>query len=107
MPLPVSVSRLFEAAHGVEPTFREDEQASRWNESWRAMVADTTFLAEEELERLEPGFEEYRALFLSALRIHGEFHGITNELQASLPERQRAGRELDLALDGSPVLEGN
>ena len=107
MPLPASMPRLFASAHGATPTFREDEQAPRWNESWRASVADTTFLDEIETEALEPDFEEYRALFLSALRIHGEFHGVANELQASLPERQRAGLELDLVLDGDPVSEGN
>ncbi len=101
MPLPVSVPRLYAAAYGAEPTFREDERALRWNESWRAMVADTTFLAELELEILESEFGEYREVFLSALRIHGEFHGAAGELQASLPERQASGVDLGLSLEGN------
>ena len=101
MPLPVSVPQLFTSAYGAEPTFHDDEQASRLNATWRAELADTTYLAEQELESLDSEFEEYRALFLSALRIHGEFHGIADELEASLPGRQRAGLELGLALEGN------
>jgi len=107
MPLPVSLPALFTAARGEDPTFRGNEQASRWNDSWRASVADTTFLGEIEMEALEPDFEEYRALFLSALRIHGEFHGVATELQASLPERQKAGLELGLSLAGALAPEGD
>lgn len=101
MPLPVSVPSLFAATHGVEPTYVEEEQAPSWNESWRASVADTTYLAEVELEALGADFEEYRDVFLAALRIHGEFHGNTSDLQASIPRRQRAGVDLDLTLEGN------
>ena len=101
LPLPVSVTRLFSVAHGAEPTFTEDDRAARWNDSWRAGLADTPLFAEEEESDFESGFEEYRALFLSALRIHGEFHGDAEELQASLPGRQGAGVEFGLALEGS------
>ena len=101
MPLPVSVPRLYAAAYGAEPVFQEDERALQWNESWRASVADTTFLAELELEILESEFEEYRDLFLSALRIHGEFHGAAGELQAALPGRQEAGLDLGFSLEGN------
>ena len=101
MPLPISVPGLFTAAYGTEPTVHEDEHALRWNESWRADLADTTSLAEQEVESLESEFEEYRALFLSALRIHGEFHGVADELQAYLPGRQSAGLGLGLALEGN------
>ena len=99
LPLPVSMPTLFTAAYGTEPPFQEDERAPRWNESWRAVASDTTFLAEEEMESLDTEFEEFRALFLSALRIHEEFHGVVGELRASLPERQGAGRDLGLALE--------
>ena len=101
MPLPASVPRLFAAAYGAEPTFREDEQALRWNESWRVNLADTTYFGEVEIESLDSEFEEYRALFLAALRLHGEFHGVADELQAFLAERQSAGLELDLTLEGN------
>lgn len=99
MPLPVSLPTLFAAAYGVDPAFDEDEQAVRWNDSWRATVADTTYLGEAEMRSLTSEFDEYRALFLAALRIHGEFHGVEGELQASLPARQHSGLELDLALE--------
>jgi hypothetical protein len=101
MPLPVSVPRLFSAAYGAAPPAQEDERALRWNESWRAAVADTTFLDEVEIESLEEEFEEYRALFLSALRVHGEFHDVAAELRASLPDRQGAGLDLGLTLEGN------
>lgn len=101
MPLPVSVPTLYAAAYGAEPTFQEDERAQGWNESWRAMVADTTFLDELEMESFESEFEEYRDLFLSALRIHGQLHGNADELQGALSERQGSGVELGLELEGS------
>jgi len=101
MPLPLSVPRLLTAAYGIEPSFREDEQASGLNQSWRENLGDTTFIADLEMESLEAEFEEYRTLFLAALRIHGEFHGVGDELQASLPLRQDAGQELGLVLEGS------
>jgi hypothetical protein len=101
MPLPVSVPSLFTAAYGTEPTPHDEEHALRWNASWRENLADTTSLGEEEMESLVPEFEEYRALFLSALRIHGEFHDVTDQLQTSLPERQGAGLDLGLVLEGN------
>ena len=101
MPLPVSVRRLFTAAHGTEPAFHEDERASGWNESWRAGLTDTPFLGEQEQSSFNSEFEEYRAVFLSALRVHEEFYGVTGELEASLPGHQRAGVELGLALAGN------
>lgn len=98
MPLPVPVPTLFTAAYGAGPSFRADENASRWNQDWRAALPDTTYLAEVELEDLESAFAEYRDVFLTALRVHEEFHGIAGELQASLPSRQGAGLALGLTL---------
>ena len=101
VPLPVSLPSLFTAAQGAAPPFREAERASRWNESWRADLPDTPFLDDPEREALESEFEEYRTEFFAALRIHGEFHGLGGDLLVSLPERQGAGLEFGLALEGN------
>ncbi len=101
MPLPVSVPTLFAAAYGTQPTFQEDERAVAWNESWREIAADTTYLDALEMDAFESEFEEYRDLFLSALRIHGDFHGNADELQGALSERQGSGAELGLELEGN------
>ncbi len=101
MPLPVSVRKLFAATHGADPSFQEDARAVQWNESWRADLTETPLVGDRERSSFDSAFEEYRDRFLSALRIHGEFHGLAAELQASLPDRQHAGVELDLTLDGS------
>lgn len=101
MPLPVSVASLYAEAYGGELVLAESEQASSWNESWRADLTESPFLDDQEREALDAEFEEYKSSFFSALRTHGDLHGVTSELLVSLPERQASGLDFGLALEGN------
>lgn len=101
LPLPVSPSRLHEAAFERQTLYFQDERYERWTtQASRAGEEATNLFEPEEWERVRREFERVAASFMRSLATHARLHESPHLLD-QVPMRQRAVSDLGLGLEAS------
>lgn len=97
LPLPVTMSSLYESLYGRLPELFVDERYRRWT-SWTTTLPAAPPFTDEQQARLREDFARYAKDLRIALRNHGLFHQKLDALRGLLPGRQTSVADLGLKL---------
>jgi hypothetical protein len=101
LPLPISLSELFEELHGRPAAGFQDARHRRWSDGpWRTQPAQLAPFDAQQLAELESEFHDYRHQFRRALLSHGKLHRSDRLAREELSLRQAAIADLMPRLGG-------